>query len=292
VAKSVHGTEPDARGHGGEKYGCVWKHPVKGGPCDYRKNGYDESEASRTDLYNKDHKAIAIAKGYLAADGSVNVPNVSALVGARASAVGGKPAAWKTKWNKRLAGPFGLLKKDAKAWHIKHTYTEASIQNPWWPLFSATPAPKTNFLPMPHGGNHYFFPYKHNYHHIIERGSFHELVLNADHKDPVTPAKRKKIVIGADPMLRWNINNKANLILLPNEVAHADTVGLPSHCPWSTRSHPKYKAMLKKKLEEVREKIDKAVKTGAHPEITKAERALTQVEKDLLEEVKKIKGPL
>jgi len=292
MAKKVHGTEPDKRGHGGEKFGCVWKHPVTGGPCDYRRNGYDESKSSRTDLYNRNHKANAISKGYLGPDGSVNVPKVDALVGARATEVGGKPKAWKTKWNARLAGPFGLLENDERAWHINHTYAELRIQDPWWPPFSDSPTPKTNFLPLPHGGNHYFFPYKHNYHHIIEKGSFHELVLNADHKDPVTPTRRKQIVIGADPMLHWNINNKKNLILLPNEIPHADTVGLPSHCPWSTRSHPKYKSMLKSKLEQVRKKIDKAVTTGAHPEIQKAEEILSNTEKQLFEEVKKIKGPL
>lgn len=291
MAKPVHGSEPDKRGHGGDKYGCVWKHPVKGGPCDYRKNGYEESKASRTGLYNKDHKAIAIAKGYLSPNGDVNVPKVEGLVATRA-ADKGKSKAWETKWNKRLAGPFGLLNKDADAWHIDHTYTPGKVDSPWWPPFTDKPAAKTNFLPNPHGGNHYFFPYKHNYHHIIEKGSFHELVLNAEYQDPVTPAKRKHIVIGADPMLHWNINRKQNIILLPNEEPHADTVGLPSHCPWSTRSHPRYKSMLKSKLDDVRKKIDKAVKTGAHPEIEKAQDALTQAETDLLEEVKKVKGPL
>jgi len=296
MADDVHGDfDPNERWHG-KGYGCIWKHEIKKGleECDYRKNGYDISKDDRTSVYNGDHFNAAKKLKYIDANGTPSDQAASDLADARMQEFpAGKDAAWKAKWLENLKNPFGLLAVDKNAWHIDHIFDNGSTKvMPWWGSNRKLTTPKSNFLPQPHKGWHYMFPYKHTYHHLIEKDSFLTYVINAPvPSSAVTQFRRKKIVI-TKKYLHWNINNKNNVILLPNEVPHAEVVELPCHCPWDTCSHPKYSSILKTKLEKVKKKIDAAVEDGDHPKIKDAEKILTNTQDELYTEVKDIKGPL
>lgn len=304
MAEEVHGTfDPNQRWHG-KGYGCVWRHASHSydwstnnykliedrKECDYRKNGFDISKNPRSKYYNGPHKEKAEKQGYFDRSRIREAVNERSKKRRRSKSKK-RERRWKQAWQRRLAGPIGLLEQDPKAWHIGHTFT--GKLTPWFGI-DRTPnqtAQAENFLPKPHGGWHFFFPYKHNYHHLIARGDFTNIVLNG--KIPagssITPFLRLQIVL-CKKYLHWNFNNKDNIILLPNEEIHAEIVGLPAHCPWDTTSHPDYTDMIKNKLNEVRKAIDKAVSTEDHKKaIQVSKKKIEETQKELFDDVRKLK---
>jgi hypothetical protein len=304
MTEDIHGEfDPNQKWHG-EGYGCVWKHAChKWNPvtkqletkselkeCDYRKNGFDVSGSERSGLYNKEHRNKAQRLNYF------SKKTIGRIIDSRwkksSSSTQGKhqEKTWKNKWKDRLMGPIGLLAQDREAWHINHKFKGKLI--PWWGKDRRLRSAKAeNFKPFTSGGWHYFFPYKHNYHHLIARGAFSNIVLNG--KIPsgskITPYQRLQIVL-CKKYLHWNINNRDNIILLPNEEIHARIVGLPAHCPWEIPHHHDYTDMIESKLIEVRKAIDKAIRTKDHKkEINAAKKILEETQEELLDEVKKLK---
>ncbi len=273
--------------HKGNEYGCYFKHAntTKYKNCDYRLNGFDVSK-DRSGMYNRDHRQAAVKRGYLTPE--YETSEVKGQVDARASAKK-KDSAWKDKFRGRIYGSFQLLAMDKNAWHIKHKIT--SMVTPWWgKATNRTPQkpPAENFLPKTSGGWHYYFPYKHNHHHMISAGSFKDYVIYAPTSGEVTPFKRAIIVLKSN----WNINRKSNMVLLPNEEAVADTAQLPAHCPWDTASHPDYSKALKSDLKEVMKSIDKAANTKGHDELEDVTISLKETEDMLLDKLKSMRGPL
>lgn len=233
-------------------------------------------------MYNRDHRAAAARKGYF---GDTEA-DVRAEVDQRA-ADRGKDAAWKARTMTRIYRPIDLLRSEPRAWHVGFRITH--VVKPWWP--KAGPAqvpPAENFLPRPHGGWHFYFPYRHNHHHLISAGAFREYVLDAPAEGQATPFTRRIVILKSG----WNINRRENIILLPTEEAVADIAALPAHCPWETRSHPNYSESVKDDLTKVRKAIDKASDVGAHEALEDVELALAKLEAELRKKIARARGPL
>ena len=291
--------------HKGE-YGCYFRHgdPTKYEPCDYQLNGYDASR-ERESIYNGNHRAIAEEKGYLTDD--FGDSRLAELLDAYAleqnrkrlrkrGPVAGnvyranarvKGKRWKRAMRIMIQSSIGLLRIDPKAWHINH-----QIKEEVWPWFGPERRkqrpPAKNFLPRNHGGWHFMFPYRHNHHHMISVGAFRECVINAPAEHPVSRFRRAVIVLRSG----WNINNKDNIVLLPTDIAPADIVGLPAHCPYRTRSHPAYSQSLEQGLQDIRESIDNAIEEKAHDELQDVKIKAEKLQKTLFDQIKAMRGPL
>lgn len=277
--------------HVGKSYGCYMRHPLSGpdgaikyAPCDYRLKGFNIAKTgARSDMYNKDHLARAKKMGILSDKGKQKMEaQVSALAKKR-----DKGASWEKNTMARIRNPFGLLERDAEAWHVNHTFTDGKVK-PWFGRDRSEKKPPENFLPKPHGGWHFFYPYKHNYHHMIPNRAFRDLVLDAEADGKANSESRRTALL----MSKWNINEDTNVILLPNELAVASVCGLPAHCPWETREHPKYTQKIKTDLGKVKEELDKAAKTQDHDDVEVAKLQLESTEEDLLEKIKGMRGTL
>jgi hypothetical protein len=274
-----------AEWHKGDAYGCYFKHDGAGfskyPKCDYPLNGFEEAK-QHTGMYNRDHRNAAGRKGYF----SDKVPQLQAQVSALGAARG-KDSGWEQRTMDRVYQPIRLLLADPQAWHIKHHLTQSVT--PWWPKGGAARVPPAeNFLPRPHGGWHYYFPYKHNHHHMISAGSFREFVLDAPVSGKATRFTRRIVILKAD----WNINRKQNLVMLPNEEAVAEICALPAHCPWDAVSHPDYSSALKSDLAQVRDAIDKAADKDKHEELEDVTIVLEETEKMLRNKIARMRGPL
>jgi hypothetical protein len=259
--------------------------------CDYRKNGFEKSKSDRSGDYNsKDHVAIARQKGYLEGRGAIQAAVEQRNAARKRPGSAKKQKRWKAAWQGRLAGPLALLRQDSKAWHINHTY--AGRVTPWWGKPAErkeTTVSTENFKPKPHGGWHYFFPYKHNYHHIIPIGAFRQIVIFGEVSDEAVTVRGRLDIVLCKKYLHWNINNPDNVVLLPSEEMHAEIVGLPAHCPWFTRSHPSWTDTIERSLIKVREALDGAVTNKDHEtKIKAAEEKLKKTQTKLLRQLKKM----
>jgi hypothetical protein len=91
-------------------------------------------------------------------------------------------------------------------------------------------------------------------------------------------------------MSRWNIHNRQNMLLLPQQEITAEIVGLPAHCPWGVPEHSGYQNSLKEKLRELRDKLDDAIGTQEqHPEPTEVKFDLDELSGILFKRVKEMK---
>lgn len=277
--------------------GCIYKH---GTPlnhvCDYAKNGYDDvanKKYNGKSIYNLSYQQRAKLLGYIEGS-SVNDQKIQQNIDAKAGQYTGdktKSPEWKKKWKGRLSRPFELLAKDAQAWDIEYKYK--SIVKPWWGGKAKTP-PDINYKPKRYGGWDYRYPLKHNWHHMIAKGEFYDVVIfgpkpENDSEDKCTPLRRAQVVIHKN-MIGWNINNKKNIILLPNEEPHALVMKLPSHCPWSLPNHNNYINTIKKDLERIRKKIDDAIMKGTPDkdhikDVKIAKDTITDAEENIFEKL-------
>jgi hypothetical protein len=266
VAKvEPHAGFKGSKWHKTDKTGCIFKHPTtKDHVCDYAKNGFDNLDAGRYgNTYNNGFQDRAKRLGYIEG-GAVNTSKTQGHVDGKAGQYSGdkaKSQAWKDKWKERLDNPLALLAKEEKAWDKGYKYPH--IVKPWWRGGGGVKKPpEVNYKPKRYGGWHYYYPLKHNWHHLIPKGELSNAVINgkppAGGEDKCTPLRRAQVIISED-MIGWNINNKDNIILLPCEEPHALIMALPSHCPWSLPNHSQYINLIKSELDDVRGKIDKAI---------------------------------
>jgi len=292
-----HAGFQDVSWHEDDETGCIYKHRTQlYHICDYAKNGYDDVENKKfyiRPIYNIGYQARAKFFKYIEGN-AVNEQKIQQNIDAKASQYSGeksKSPEWKKKWKGRLAKPFELLAKDEQAWDIGHKYSK-DIVKPWWGGKAKYP-PDVNYKPKRYGGWDYRYPVKHNWHHMIPKGEFSNLVINGKKpNDKCTPLRRAQVVIHKS-MIGWNINNKKNIILLPNEEPHAIVMQLPSHCPWSLPNHNNYINTIKEELDEVREKIDKAITDGTPDgshikDVTIAKDTITKAEKKIFKKLIKM----
>lgn len=274
--------------------GCIWRHasPPNSdfkGPCDYRWNGFQASR-KRTDMYNNPHYDRAFILGYVDTELQAT-GKARGMIRKAGRQIKGKGEVWVDRYHEFFfEAPLYWLQADwEKGWHICHKIA-TSIQRagPIRPKHRDRIG-EENFKPRDNGGIAAYFPYYHQHHHMIPQGAFRDFVIYGE--GDVEPAERIKIVLKS----RWNINEPDNIVMLPKEEFIADIVMLPSHQPYGfygpDRFHQTYSKSLKMKLDDVRNKIDEAVKgnkDGRHKEVKDIKIDLKVLEDELLEQIKEM----
>ncbi|KFA87118.1 hypothetical protein, partial [Archangium violaceum] len=215
-------------------YGCLWRHDIPHTsaswathPCNYRVNGYKVSLSSRSELYNKDHQQIAKNLGLVTKDFS----DVSSK---------GKKWIWKKfpstdnssrkspleNYFRQARKSLDWLRRGKEGWHIGISHLNPTPNHPQRKGNRPQFQPRQNEVL---GGYGAFYPYEHNFHHLIPIGAIEEWVIG---KGTTGGSTRSERIIKMILFSRWNIHNEKNIILLPNQQFEARIVGLPAHCPW------------------------------------------------------------
>jgi hypothetical protein len=268
MSKKDHAAWQCREDHGkGEEYGCIWRHASGWGntPCHYAMNGYRVT-ASRTELYNQDHRAKARQLGYATDDGAGKIRAEGGDVRAEAEGVAaarGKGKKFVNQFLGKFYGPMYWLQLHQEGWHYGHALSPEKV-----PKGCATHGVQKTFA-VKHGpveGYGAWYPYHHQYHHLVAAGAVKEFVVGDDDKAEV----RTGIICAS----KWNINKEENIVLLPREEPVSRIVGLPAHCPWGDRSHPEFSKSLEALLKQVKESIDDAIAEAKCDEVIADVRAL------------------
>lgn len=278
--------------HEGKNPGCIWRHESGYGSyrskdCHYRKNGFAASDGRR-DMYDKDHRAIADRLGYGKLDVQANTFTV--VGGAGSQLEKDLQAGKRSRKSKPLAGflkkfrgkfnrSIKWLEYDAKGWSLDHRETAHPVRGA--PSVEPTFKPKDKDT-YAHGA---WYPYHHEYHHLISIDALRKYVVTEKDVDRRT---ERLLATG------WNVNTGKNVAFLPTEVSVAAIVELPAHCPWDLPDHPQYSSSLADFLQQARSMLDDAARGGED-----CEEALSDTSFELdsaadraLKAVKKVKGPL
>src|SRR5262245_42003499 len=105
---------------------------------------------------------------------------------------------------------------------------------------------------------HYLKPYWHNAHHLVPNGTLKRAIDGAG-DDKIADLIRQGLLMG-----EYNLNDKANMMILPMGAAVADAMGLPRHLHGDqgvTRfSHPDYDARVLTMLKPVMDQYAAMVK--------------------------------
>ena len=205
---------------------CICSHGSKptGSPCDYQKNGFDITKSSRSSMYNDKRGAIDKKKA---------MRDVFTEVFLKAK----NPARQLSLWMNRFKGAAKRIENDPKAWNVG---------------YSCYPSKGENFFPRAHGGAGWWYPYMHNWHHIIPQSAPYEFIVGDDGD---RGAWRLHLLMLAN----YNINCKENIVLLPLERFVGRVLGLPVHCPYNSCDHPEYTAACESRLVQIRGILDKAI---------------------------------
>jgi len=270
----------DPEFHKAKPCGCIWKHATGYGTsdCHYAVNGYNASDGRKADMYNKhDHRQRAKEMGYAvdapagAKRGDLKVgPAVGAALRRKAAS---KSPSFKECYERKFGGALKWLSLDPAGWQYGFLHSKM-IPKGW-------AAQKTFWIKQERSqGYGAWYPYHHNYHHMIPVGAFHEYVIGEDEK---ALARVKAMV-----MSEWNINKGLNIVLLPQEIFVARIVGLPAHCPWGVRHHASYSRSLKAKLKKAKLQIDKAADTQDCEDAKEAATELDRLCVDILDQIKQM----
>lgn len=209
--------------------GCIWSHggkPEKGSPCDYLKNGFDITN-SRKPMYN-DKKPRIDEKNKKKA-----MRDIYKEVFLKAK----NPMRQLKKWMKNFKGAMKRLHDDPKAWNVGE---------------SCYPSKGKNFMPRTHGGAGAWYPYYHNWHHMIPSGATYEYIVGDDGERGVW---RLHLLM----LTAYNLNCKENIILLPKERFVGRALGLPVHCPYNSCNHPDYSQACDARLMKIGDMLNKAI---------------------------------
>jgi hypothetical protein len=273
--------------HKGKSPGCIWRHSGGWGktPCHYAMNSFDVS-ASRTDMYNKDHRARAKALGYVIdapADrrkrGDLRLTSlISREVGAKARSarkLSEARAAFRKLFEGRFGGSIKWLSLNEKGWHYGYVLPLEHV-----PKRHRTRAPQPTFKVKDKELQGYgaWYPYHHNHHHLIPQGALQEYVCGNDDKTQ----QRVEILCAS----KWNINGQRNVVLLPQELAVSKIVELPAHCPWGLKKHAAYSGSMKDKLSRAKRQLDKAIKTKKCEDAEEVAVELDSTSDSILEQIK------
>lgn len=201
---------------------CICSHGSKptGSPCDYQKNGFDITQ-SRKSMYN---------------DKKPNVDKEQALEDLKKAFL--KPKRLKV-WTNRFKGAAKRLEDDPKAWNVGYSCYKSKGEN---------------FKPRNHGGAGWWYPYIHNWHHLIPQSASYKFIAGDDGSDERGPWRLHALML-----TEYNINCKENIVLLPLERFAGRVLGLPVHCPYDSCDHPNYTASCKSRLTQIRSILDKAI---------------------------------
>lgn len=273
-------------------YGCLWRHALPNGPgwashpCNHAVNGYNVSLGSRSDLYNKDHQKIARALKLVAPDFGLSSRGTkwvwkrfptSTGDSSRKSTVG--------DYLRRARQSLSWLGRGKEGWHIGVSHLSPT---PNQPLKKGS---RPHFQPRQSavlGGYGSFYPYEHNYHHLIPIGAVETWVVgNGSPESPTRSEQVIKLILFS----RWNIHNEKNMMLLPQQQFESRIIGLPAHCPWGYPAHAAYQNSLKARLRDLREQIDRSLGEKKHPKNIKTmiTNELDELSESLLEQVKSMR---
>jgi hypothetical protein len=274
-------------------YGCIWRHHIEDGdwdknPCNYPLNGFHASAdegGDRHALYSGDFRARAEALGYVKEGEYITdaaQQNVKAA-GERVIAEGVRKSEGFNidKYVNLAKTAFYWLKRE-DGWKIN----VCPVPGPGNPLKNPLKKDQPNFLPRQdkkRGGHGAWYPYDHNYHHLIPIGAVEEWIVGKSGGETARSEQVIKIIL----MSRWNIHKRLNMMLLPQQEIVAEVVGLPAHCPWGIPSHKEYQDSLQEKLKAIRSKIDGAIKgSKEHPEPEEVQLDFDKLSKTLFKKVK------
>jgi hypothetical protein len=278
-----HKKEPKATGciwvHKDFGRGESWKTH----PCHYQNNGFEESKYARFNMYvplqdkidevNRDKKKIREdAAGEYRQEVNKAREEMARQQERRAS---GEKLGRRDYWNffvarerlkdlstkardflqKHITGygqSMHRLALNKKAWNVGHSIDESLVTREYLGGQGYAQAKKegiknpVNFAPERHGqrlGS--WYPYDHEYHHIIPKGSLkHELLT----RPKTTPFERRVSTIWES---KWNMHNRQNIILLAENPIVAKIISLPPHCPWGAKGHKIYSDMVEFQLQQI-----------------------------------------
>lgn len=274
-------------------YGCLWRHHIEDSgwdmnPCNYPLNGFYASAdtgGDRYTLYSRDFLSSARDLGYVKDAGSMTERAHQSVkdAGARVVAEG-----------VRKSEGFNIEKYVNLA---KTAFYWLQREDGWKINVCPQPEPSSklkkdqpNFYPRQNktkGGHGAWYPYDHNYHHLIPIGAVEEYVVGKAGAETARSEQVIKIVL----MSRWNIHKRLNMMLLPQQEIVAEVVGLPAHCPWGIPSHVEYQSSLESKLKDIRAKILEAIVDGKeHPDLAEVQLDFDNISKTLFKKVKNMKA--
>ncbi|HYO53516.1 hypothetical protein [Archangium sp.] len=276
-------------------YGCIWRHHIEDNgwdthPCNHQLNGFyasADTQGDRYALYSRDFLSTARNLRYVEADDSM-----TEQARARVKNAGARVIAQGVRKSEGFdIDKYVNLAKTAFYWLQR--------EDGWKINVCPQPEPRNrlkqnqpNFYPRQSktkGGHGAWYPYEHNYHHLIPIGAVEEFVVGKTGAETVRSEQVIKIVL----MSRWNIHNRLNMMLLPQQEIVAEVVGLPAHCPWGIPSHVEYQNSLESKLKDIRAKILEAIVDGnEHPDLQEVQIDFDNISKTLFEKVKNMKAGL
>jgi len=117
-----------------------------------------------------------------------------------------------------------------------------------------------NFAPDRHGerlGS--WYPYDHEYHHIIPRAALRAALLRGAKS---VPFERRLSTLWES---KWNMHNPQNIILLAENPIVAKIIGLPPHCPWGARGHMVYSDTVEAQLTWIAAYMEKDLSKEGEP---------------------------
>lgn len=241
--------------------GCIWRHAFgweeesKVTVCHYAMNSFNALDERNT-IYNKNHKQRAKNLGYITDKTekvSKKAKNEVEKVHKELENSKDLSEFLELYYGKHLGGPLRYLLIHEQGWWVGHT-----IDNDHVPKNKdeyKTKGAQVNFLPRKNekkGGYGKWYPYFHEHHHILPQGAYRDYVIYATDEDI---DDRIKISVTSG----WNINDKPNMIMLPEEVMVGRIIQLPAHKFWGEFGHEDYSKSIKDDLREVQQKMQKAV---------------------------------
>lgn len=274
-------------------YGCIWRHYIEDkdwdtNPCNHQLNGFHisaEEGGDRYPLYSADLRSKAESLGYVKHGEYITDVALRSIraAGERVVAEGARrPEGFNIEKYINLAKTAFYWLKREDGWKIN----VCPLPEPKNPFKKNQP----NFLPRrdaKRGGHGAWYPYDHNYHHLIPIGAVEEWIVGKAGGETARSEQVIKIVL----MSRWNIHKRLNMMLLPQQEIVAEVVELPAHCPWGIPSHKEYQDSLQDKLKAIRSRIDRAIKGGKeHPNPQEVQLDFDKLSETLFKKVKKMKA--
>lgn len=144
-----------------------------------------------------------------------------------------------------------------------------------------------NFAPERHAQKlGAWYPYDHEYHHIIPRGSLTSALLREAKR---VPYERRLSTLAES---KWNMHNPQNIVLLAENTVIAKIINLPAHCPWGARGHATYSQMVERRLNEIATEMEGDLSEEGEPHEVEKQAGrnlfdrLNQLSEDLLDQIK------
>ncbi|ATB27680.1 AHH domain-containing protein [Melittangium boletus] len=162
--------------------------------------------------------------------------------------------------------PLHRLSLNKEAWHVAHVLDESLVTKEYLGGQGYVQARKNgvkqpvNFAPEWHEqrlGS--WYPYEHEYHHIIPKGALKYELLDRPQN---TPIERRVSVVWES---KWNMHNGGNIVLLAENPVIAKIINLPAHCPWGATGHALYSDMVEAHLRQLANQVEADLSEAGEP---------------------------